>query len=199
MHASRKRRMSVVRAAEEIKEPDDDDDEDIVCLGNSVYFYAEVSNRSVLKLLRKLHEASEHAMRHLDASRRVYLYINSPGGEVFAGFSAMDHIYWNSVPVVAVVDGFVASAATFLLLGATERKALRNSRILIHQLSASLWGKFTDLLDEVKNTQELMTSVKDLYSSQTHMTERRVDALLRQELHMNAQEALQCGFVDEIW
>lgn len=183
-------------------EDEEEDSSDILCIRNSVWFYADVNNRNVLKLLQKLNEANEYVaktMSPVDEHRRVYLYINSPGGEVFSGFSAMDHIWWNPVPVVTVVDGFVASAGTFLLLGGTERKAMRNSRILIHQLSAAFWGKYNDLLDEVKNSGELMKSVKDLYTEQTNMSRARVEEILQKELHMNATQALHYGFVDEVW
>ena len=180
---------------------DEDDFSDILCIRDSVYFYADINNRNVLKLLQKLNEANEFVAKAMSPAddRRVYLYINSPGGDVFAGFSAMDHLWWNPIPVVTVVDGFVASAGTFLLLGGTERKAMCNSRILIHQLSATFWGKFNDLLDEVKNSQELMKSVKDLYTEQTNMSRARVEELLQKELHMNASQALKYGFVDEVW
>ena len=171
------------RAADDDDDNDADDDGSIVCLRNSVYFYADVTKRTVLRLVQKLHEANEYATKGLGTTPqqevRVYLYINSPGGEVFAGLSAMDHIRWNPVPVVTVVDGFVASSATFLLLGAAERKAMRNARILIHQLTATFWGKFVDLLDEVKNTQELMRSIQAIYTQGTRMDTATVEELLR--------------------
>lgn len=205
MHRSAPLALKRARVSQSIltKELEDDEDSsEILCIRDSVWFYADVNNRNVLKLLQKLNEANEFVAKTMspaDEHRRVYLYINSPGGEVFSGFSAMDHIWWNPIPVVTVVDGFVASAGTFLLLGGTERKALRNSRILIHQLSAAFWGKYNDLLDEVKNSQELMKSVKDLYTEHTHMSRARVEELLQKELHMNASQALKYGFVDEVW
>lgn len=200
----RPRRLRVHAADDEDDDKDGGDDEgSIVCLRNSVYFYADVTKRTVLRLVQKLHEANDYATKCLGTTpqqeARVYLYINSPGGEVFAGLSAMDHIRWNPVPVVTVVDGFVASSATFLLLGAAERKAMRNARILIHQLTATFWGKFVDLLDEVKNTQELMRSIQAIYTQSTRMDSATVEELLRKELHMDATRACEHGFVDEVW
>jgi len=201
----KKKRMRVTQeipAKDTAEDESDDVCENIICIRDSVYFYAEVNTKTVLKLLQKLHEANEFVQRSsmsADENRRVYLYINSPGGEVFSGFSAMDHIWWNPIPVVTIVDGFVASAGTFLLLGGTERKALHSSRMLIHQLTTAFWGKFNDLLDEVKNNRALMRSVKALYTEQTDMTKDKVEELLQKELHMNADKALEYGFVDEIW
>lgn len=183
-------------------EPDSsaEDEANIICIKNQVYFYCDVNNKNVLKMIEKLHEATEYEQKYGDPfNAKVYLYINSQGGCIFSGFSAMDHIKWNPVKVITVVDGFVASSATFLLLGGSERKAMQNSRILIHQLFANFWGKYNDLLDEVKNTQELMKSVKELYQTQTYMSAKKIEHLLQKELHMNANNALKHGFVDEIW
>lgn len=199
-NAKKRQKYENVETDKDEKDDLETDNDDIVCIKNSVYFYCDVTNKSVLKLIQKLHEATEHELKYSDAySRKVYLYINSDGGNIFAGFSAMDHIRWNEVPVICVVDGFVASAATFLLLAGSERKAMQNSRILIHQLFASFWGKYNDLLDEVKNTQEIMKSVKKIYTANTYMSSHKVESLIQKELHMNAEEALKHGFVDEIW
>ena len=192
--------MKRIRSEKDSEDESDTTTDSVICIKDSVYFYSEVNNANVLKLLEKLNEASDYSEKYHDSDNRgVYLYINSPGGSIFSGFSAMDHIYWNRVPVTTVVDGFVASSATFLLLGGSKRKALQNSRILIHQLFAQFWGKYNDLLDEVKNTEELMKSVKEIYTSQTYMKEKTVEALLQKELHMNATQALNYGFVDEVW
>ena len=130
---------------------------------------------------------------------KIYLYINSVGGEAYSGLSGMDHIRLNKVPVTTIADGFVASAATLLLLGGAERKILKNTKVLIHQLSTQFLGKFKDLLDEVVNSKELMTNMKDIYKSETKMKSSEIENLIQKELHMNAYQALSYGFVDEVW
>lgn len=176
-------------------------DDDVTQINDHVYFYADVKPKTVLLLLKAIHAATSHALAntHYATDAKVYLYINSNGGEVFSGLSAMDHIRLNRIPIVTIADGFVASAATLILLGGTERKILKNAKILIHQLSTQFWGKFNDLLDEVANSEELMNNFKSVYSSQTYMKEAKIEALLHKELHMNAAQALEYGFVDEVW
>lgn len=191
-------------AKEEETDPETDGEEHcITSVENAVYFYATVDKRNVLKLYEKLHEATVYEKKrkkHGDPSeQRIYLYIHSPGGCLFSGFSAMNHIWWNEVPVVTVVDGFVASAATFLLLGGVERKIFSHSRMLIHQLSTAFWGKYVDLLDEVRNSQDLMKSVKHIYTTYTKMRSECVDDLLSKELYMSTDDAITYGFVDEVW
>lgn len=187
--------------------PDDSDDADaggddsVVQIKNTIYFYGVVDKRNIVLLVKGLAAANAEALKcaHWPSDARVYLYIHSPGGEAFVGLSAMDHIRLNPVTVVAIADGFVASAATFILLGATERKALENAKILIHQLSTGFWGKYSDLIDEMKNSRELMSTIKSVYETGTHLSSKQLNRLLKKELHMSASDALTAGLVDEIW
>ena len=182
-------------------EEDDGDVDSVLQISNSVYFYGSVEQKSVLKLWKALDGASREAVEktYWPSEARVYLYIQSPGGEAFVGLSAMDHIRTNRVPVIAIADGYVASAATFMLLGAQERKALQNAKILRHQLTTGFWGKYADRLDEVQNSRELMESIKNVYKDNTKMKDKELDRLLSKELHMNATQALHSGIIDEIW
>lgn len=181
---------------DEVEEPDE-----ITQIKNSVYFYAEVSRTNNIKLIQKITDATDHVLKNCDDifQAKIYLYINSIGGDAFCGFSVMDHIRCNRIPVVTVADGYVASAATFLLLAGAERKIMRNTKILIHQLSTAFWGKYTDLLDEVENSKEIMSSIRKIYVQSTNLSQAKLDVLLKKELHLNATQAKALGFVDEIW
>ena len=189
------------RAADDEEREEPAADEAVVVVRDAVYFYAPIELKFTLKLLKALEEATEFALKHgaYPAESRVYLYIHSGGGCAFAGLSAMDHIRTNRVPVVTVADGYVASAATFLLFGGHERKGMRNAKILIHQLSTAFWGKYADLLDEVENSKELMDSFRAVYADHTNLQRSELDSLLNKELHMNAARSLECGIIDEIW
>lgn len=185
---------------------DDSDDgqteyEPVLQIDNSVLFYGDVSQANIMKLLKALSAASNEALKraHWPCDARIYLYIQSSGGDAFAGLSAMDHIRLNPIPIIAIADGFVASAATFMLLGAYERKALHNAKILIHQLTTGFWGKYSDLLDEMENSTELMGTIKTLYQNNTKLNAKQLRRLLKKELHMSAQQALVAGIVDDIW
>lgn len=174
------------------------DESDVLCIKNAIYFYAQVENKNILKLFKCLAEATDYATQHSEEPV-VFLYINSAGGDAFSGLSAMDHIRCNKVPVITIADGYVASAATFLLLGGTARKSMTNAKLLIHQLSTTFWGKYVELLDEVENSKELMDNFKNIYLQQTWLSEKQLKSLLKKEIHMNAEKALEFGFVDEIW
>lgn len=181
----------------------DEEDEgcEVVCDNDCVYFYAPVTTSNTVKLLQAMREAGNYALQKCvwPEDARIYLYIHSGGGDAFAGLSAMDHIRLSRVPVVTIADGFVASAATFMLLGGSERKAFRSAKILIHQMSTSFLGKYQDLLDEVHNSTDLMETMKQVYAENTAMNKDEIDRLLTKELQLNAKQAIKKGVVDEIW
>lgn len=176
-------------------------EEYVAVIRENVYYYAPVEQKYVLRLIRALDEASEHALKTstYPSDARVYLYIHSCGGDAYAGMSAMDHIRNSRVNVVTVADGYVASAATFMLLGGQERKMMRNAKVLIHQLSTVFWGKYAELLDEMENSKELMDTIGQLYTANLTMPKSELDKLLKKEVHMNATQCVSCGMVDEIW
>lgn len=180
---------------------DDDDDAGVTCDGDRVFFYAEVSRKTVLRLIKCLATASTHALTHATSvpDATVYLFIHSSGGDAYAGLSAFDHIRNSRVHVTTVIDGFVASAATFLLLGGERRAAMKHSAMLVHQLSTGFWGKFADLVDEVQNSTSLMETIKKVYADHTTLSRKRIDSLLNKEKNIDAERCLAMGFVHELW
>jgi ATP-dependent Clp endopeptidase proteolytic subunit ClpP len=189
------------RRAGESDEDEPEPEDCVVCDQDSIFFYSEVNTRSVVQLLKALREAGNAALERCSwpSEAKIYLYIHSGGGDALAGLSAADHIRCSRVPVVTIADGFVASAATFMLCAGAERKAFSSAKVLIHQISTSFYGRFAELQDELCNTSDLMTTMKSVYTTTTNMTADEIEKLLKKEKHLNAGEALQKGFVDEIW
>lgn len=195
------KRLRVQPDPDDAAEDDPSIDDPIRCIEDSVFFYAEVTSANVLRLLHCLSRANAHALSHCASPHdaRVYLYIHSPGGDAYAGLSGLDHIRNNRLPVTTIVDGFVASAATFLLLGGSHRVALSHGTCLIHQLSTGFWGKYADLVDEVKNSTSLMKTFKKIYGERTSLDKAAIDSLLKKELTLDARKCLSMGIVDEVW
>ena len=180
---------------EEEEKTDEDTDQIVKTIGNKIYFYAEVNKENVFKLIEALHHTTKGS---LGLYNEVRLFINSNGGDAYAGLSAMDHIAKNPIPVTTVADGLVASAATFLLLAGQKRIALSNSFILVHQLSTGFWGKYCDLVDELKNSKCLMNKIKEIYSEKTDVSSKRLDDMLSKELIIDSKRARELGFVTTI-
>ena len=128
----------------------------------------------------------------------IKLFINSGGGSVVSGISSMDTILRCKVPIQTYVDGFAASAATFMSVVGTKRYMSRNSYMLIHQLSSNFWGTYANFEDEKKNLDLMMKSIKDIYKKYTKLPMKKLDEILKHDLMWDAQTCLDYGMIDEI-
>ena len=169
---------------------------------NKIYYYASVNRDSVVELNTKIGELESKSLtlgHNLDISPPVIkVFINSGGGSITAGISSMDTILRCKVPVHTYVDGFCASAATFLSVVGTRRFMSRNSYMLIHQLSSALWGKYSEIEDEKKNLDLMMETIKNIYKEYTKVRMKKLDEILKHDLLWDAKMCLKYGLVDEI-
>jgi len=128
----------------------------------------------------------------------IYLHINSYGGSVFAGFSSVDYILNCNVPVITVIDGCAASAATLMSICGTHRVMNKHAFMLVHQISSSAWGKFEELKDSMKNNELLMNTIKSMYSERTKIPKKKLADILKHDLWWDAKTCLEYGLVDEV-
>jgi ATP-dependent Clp protease protease subunit len=128
----------------------------------------------------------------------IKLYITSNGGYVYQVFSAIDTIQNLKVPVHTICKGFVASAGTLLSLAGKRRFITENSYMLIHELRAGSWGKFTHLSESFENSKQLMDHIKSYYLKRTKLTEEELETQLKKDISWNAEICLEKGLVDEI-
>ena len=110
----------------------------------------------------------------------------------------MDTILRTKVPIHTYVDGFAASAATFLSVVGSKRFMSRNSYMLIHQLSSQLWGKYSEIEDEKKNLDLMMETIKNVYREYTRVPMDKIDEILKHDLLWDAKQCLEYGLIDEI-
>lgn len=184
------------RADDGDSDDEDKTDESVIQIRNNVYFHSPVTRESILCLIQKLDEAATFALTH---DTTIRLFIHSEGGDVYAGLSGMNHIQTCRCKVRCIADGFVASAATFLLLGGHERCGMKHSTILIHQLSTGFWGKFVELKDEVANSEQLMAILCDLYTTKTRLNRKKIERIMEKELTMTSEQCLDIGVYDSIF
>lgn len=192
-----KKRKNFQTSASVHEEMEDTEVDTVNRVDTSVYFHARVTQANINKLIVLIGEASNEASRY--GSPYVWLYIHSPGGDAFAGFSAMDHISTNWVPIITVADGLVASAATFMLLGGVRRFAMPHCHILIHQVQTEFSGKYKDLLDDVSNTKSLMKTMKEIYKNTTLLRGKLLKQMLYTELYITTQQAIKHGIVENVY
>ena len=177
-------------------------DKHITVCENKIYYYAGVNRESAAELNKKigvLESKSLTLSTNLEIDKpALKLFINSGGGSITAGISSMDTILRTKAPVHTYVDGFAASAATFLSVVGTVRYMSRNSYMLIHQLSSNFWGTYANFEDEKKNLDLMMKRIKDIYKQYTKVPMKKIDEILKHDLMWDADTCLKYGLIDEI-
>ena len=169
---------------------------------NHIYFYSDVTTRSCLSLIEKLTELEKSLLtkqfKHKNHQEYIYLHINSNGGSVFAAFGVIDTIKNLRVPVVSIIEGSAASAATLISISCDYKLITPNSYMLIHELSSAFWGKFTDFENEIDNLENLMRRIRHLYKKFTNLTSKDLDKVLRDDIWWDSDICLEYGLVDEV-
>jgi ATP-dependent protease ClpP protease subunit len=169
---------------------------------NRIYFYSAVTRPKILKLNKGIFNLNVSMLSKTGPLEYqpppIKLHINSYGGSVFAGLSAVDYIKNSKIPVHSVIDGCAASAATLMSVVADRRYMHRNACMLVHQLSGLLWGKFQDMQDDMQNSEMLMKKIKDIYKQHTKIPKRELDNILKHDLWWEAEKCLEYGLVDEL-
>ena len=172
---------------------------------NHIYFYADVDQSNILQLNLLLKELEKdilsYSNKYNSEPAKIYLHINSPGGELYSAFSAVDTIINLKVKVVSIIEGFAASAATIISVVASERVIQKHAYMLIHQLSSGFWGKYQEFEDEAKNLDRLMKMIKNIYKEYTQikMTGKNgLNECLKHDLLWDCNECVKHGLVDTI-
>lgn len=174
---------------------------------NHIYFYGSVNKRNCLKLnlyIRDLNRKLTLTENDLGVSHlKIYLHINSFGGSVFAALSSVDTIMGSKYPIVSIIEGGSASAATIMSCVCSERVITPNAYMLIHQISSGFWGKMEEIKDEFKNVRKLMKRLKKIYKTHTLLDNNedskiKLNELLKRDLWLDSKECLKYGLVDKI-
>jgi ATP-dependent Clp protease, protease subunit len=137
---------------------------------------------------------------HDDQDADISIYINSPGGEVYAGLAIYDTIRMIRPDVRTYCVGMGASMAAVLLAAGTpgKRYALPNSRIMIHQGSAGFRGNVPDIEIAARETLTLTTTLTEILAEHTGQTFDKVKADTQRDYYMTGVQAKEYGLVDEV-
>ncbi len=179
------------------------DDSRVSVEQNRIYFYSGVTRQDNLTLNKLIHTTGNklsniQQIYKLDCAPKLNIHINSYGGSVFAGFGSVDYIRNCPVPVVSIIDGCAASAATIMSVVAEERLIHEHAFMLIHQLSSGMWGKFEEMKDDMKNNELLMKKIIGIYEEHTKIPKSKIKDILKRDLWWDAKTCLKYGLVDDI-
>src|SRR5947207_5602510 len=135
-----------------------------------------------------------------DPDKDISLYINSPGGSIYAGLAIYDTMRFIKPDVATICYGIAMSMGSLLLAGgaAGKRMALPNSRILIHQPSGGFEGQSTDIEIHAREVLALRARVDEIYAKHTNQAVERVHADMERDRFFTGEEALAYGLVDRV-
>jgi len=163
--------------------------ERIVFLGQPID--DEIANLVVAQLLH---------LESADPDRDVSLYVNSPGGQVYAGLAIYDTMQSISCDVQTICCGVAMSMAALILTAGTpgKRLTLPNGRILIHQPSGGFQGQSSDIEIHARETLALRAQLDALYAKHTGKTPEEIHDDSDRDRFMTPQEAIEYGLVDRL-
>jgi ATP-dependent Clp protease, protease subunit len=130
----------------------------------------------------------------------IYLYINSPGGSVYAGLAIYDTMKFLTCPVNTYCMGIAASMGSFLLAAGTKGKryALPNSRIMLHQPSGGTQGTAADIEIQAKEILYIRERLNQIYAENTGQPIERINEDLDRDRFMSPPEAREYGLIDTV-
>lgn len=139
-------------------------------------------------------------LQSTDAKKDIQLYVNSPGGSVYAGLGIYDTMQYVTPDVCTICTGMAASMAAVLLSGGEKgkRSALPHSRIMIHQPMSGMQGQASDMEISLRQT---LSVKKDLYDILAKHTEKKYEQIEKdsdRDFWLKAAEAKDYGLIDEV-
>lgn len=135
-----------------------------------------------------------------DSKKDILLYINSPGGSVYAGLGIYDTMQYITPEVGTICTGLAASMGAVLLAGgaAGKRAALPHSRIMIHQPSGGMQGQSKDMEISVKQILELRKELYDILAEHSGKSSEIIEKDSDRDYWMRADQAKEYGLIDEV-
>lgn len=131
----------------------------------------------------------------------INLYINSPGGSVYAGLAIYDTMQHLRAPVATICMGMAASMGSFLLTAGTpgKRSALPHSRIMIHQPSGGTQGTASDIEIQAREILYLRNQINEIYAKHTGQALETIERDIDRDRFMTSEDAKAYGLIDTVF
>jgi ATP-dependent Clp protease, protease subunit len=135
-----------------------------------------------------------------DPDKDINMYVNSPGGQVYAGLAIYDTMQFVKPDVATTCVGVAMSMGSLILTGGApgKRAALPNSRILIHQPSGGYEGKQADIEVHAREILELRKRTDEIYSQHTGQTVEQVHDDMERDRYFTPEQACEYGLIDRL-
>jgi ATP-dependent Clp protease, protease subunit len=163
--------------------------ERIIFLGTPVD--DQIANLIVAQLLH---------LESVDPDKDISLYINSPGGSIYAGLGIYDTMQFIKPDVQTICCGVAMSMGSLLLTGGAKgkRMSLPNSRILIHQPSAGFEGMATDIEIHAREIMKTRARIDEIYAHHTGQSLEQVHTDMERDRFFNPEQAVEYGLIDRV-
>jgi ATP-dependent Clp protease protease subunit len=163
--------------------------ERIIFLGSAVD--DQVANLIVAQLLH---------LESSDPDKDISIYINSPGGSIYAGLAIYDTMQFIKPDIVTICCGIAMSMGSLLLTGGAKGKrfSLPNSRILMHQPSAGFEGQATDIEIHAREILKTRVRIDEIYAKHTGKTVEDVHRDMERDRFFKSDEAVEYGLIDKV-
>jgi|SRR5664280_41762 len=131
-------------------------------------------------------------------SQQIDLHVNSPGGLVFDGITIYNLIKQHPANVTTYIDGLAASISSVIALAGDKVIMAENALFMIHKASGMVMGNSDDMRDFAEKLDKVNGAIANTYISKTGKDDTEINDMMKAETWMTAEEALECGFIDEI-
>ncbi|AYA36040.1 ATP-dependent Clp protease proteolytic subunit [Hymenobacter oligotrophus] len=139
-------------------------------------------------------------LESVDAKKDILLYINSPGGSVYAGLGIYDTMQYVGPDVATICTGLAASMSAVLLAGgaASKRSALPHARVMIHQPSGGVQGPSADIEITAREILKMRHELYEILAKHTGQTYKQIHTHSDRDYWLRADEAKEYGLIDEV-
>lgn len=161
----------------------------------TVYLYDAIVSDDILGGVSATNFVKE---LHAITAPVIHLRINSPGGDVFAARAMEQAIREHGSKIIAHIDGYAASAASYLALAADEVQIAEGGFFMIHKAWTVAWGNAKDLTDTAALLDKIDESLVKSYAAETGQDPAQIAEWMAAETWFSADEAVQYGFADSI-
>lgn len=139
-------------------------------------------------------------LESVDAKKDIQIYLNTPGGSVYAGLGIYDTMQYISPDVATICTGMAASMGAVLLCAGQKgkRTALKHSRILIHQPMGGAQGQASDIEITAREIMKLKKELYDIIADHSGQSFKKIEKDSDRDYWMTAEEAKEYGMIDEV-
>ncbi|MES2276830.1 MAG: ATP-dependent Clp protease proteolytic subunit [Bacteroidota bacterium] len=139
-------------------------------------------------------------LQSTDSKKDIQMYVNSPGGSVYAGLGIYDTMHFIGPDVATICTGVALSMGAILLCGgaAGKRSALKHSRVMLHQPSGGVQGPASDIEITARQVLKIQKELYTIVSDHSGRAYEEVHQASDRDYWMTAEEALQFGIIDEV-